>query len=126
MCLSDPDEYKKFCRFVLNDNKNLEKIAVLYGYVPADDYIGISSHNAADVGETVQNGVRDGEHAAQLVLEAIRSVSSAGGELDDSKNKDLHLDQQPLSNRSYGCTTKGGVIAQDADTGAVMEVLATR
>ena len=126
-CLSQ-DELKDFLRHVVNRDENLDKVAVLYGYIPSNYYLRrglLTLHPTSDVGnQEGKFGVTGGEHAAQLLLEAIKIVSL--GSYDDSI--DLSATKETVkSNRSYGWTARGNaIVAQDEHTGALTEVLCTR
>ena len=126
-CLSQ-DELRDFLRYVVNRDENLDKVAVLYGYIPSKYYLirGLSClHPASDDSNEDDNfGVRGGEHAAQILLEAIKIVSL--GSYDDHIDQPLTNDKVK-SNRSYGWTARGNaIVAQDEHTGALTEVLCTR
>eukprot|EP00957_Ditylum_brightwellii_P182798 13923319-Ditylum_brightwellii.AAC.1 len=97
----------------------MEKIAVLYGYIPSRDY------SQRDVDErTERSGVSGGEDAASMVVEAVRSVAWKGATSpppSSVSSKDTKI------NRSYGHKSKGtDIVAQDAHTGAITEVLTCR
>ena len=155
-------------RSVTNDEKNLEKIAVLYGYVPGRDTrrrvsdehgrVGRDgeSESEDDDGEEEREkrekrekretkrggrGVRGGEHAARLVMDAIRTVALGDMSADDDEedeNGDDHVVPKGLRtpqcvNRSYSSNSRGGrnekggmMLRQDSRTGAVAEVLCAR
>ena len=89
-CLS-PEEYGNFMRYVVNRDENLDKIAVLYGYIPSDYQLqrGLIIDNADDVNQQQHDhdhegkdklsyGIHGGDHAAQLLLEAIKHVNLTG------------------------------------------------
>ena len=117
-CLS-PEEQEEFRTLFLYNEKNLEKVVVLYGYsvgsVPLDD-----SGNGDD--NKVYSG---GDSAAELVMKAIHAVSY------EKKDKNF-IEQIIQSNcnkisRSYGCLSRGGnLMLQESQTGALMEVMTAR
>mmetsp|Transcript_4650 Transcript_4650/g.6048 ORF Transcript_4650/g.6048 Transcript_4650/m.6048 type:complete len:840 (-) Transcript_4650:96-2615(-) len=146
-CLT-PEEYDDFMKYVVNREENCEKIAVLYGYIPSDKYLrqGCEVHkqslsslgsgdlqNSDDDTPSSHHGLRDGEHAAQLLLEAIQIVSLG----KDIENEEI-IKKSPNScssklfkaNRSYGCNTRQYEIvnhlAQDSYTGALNEVMSLK
>ena len=70
-----PHEYQEFLIHVVNNQRNLDKIGVLYGYLPSQYYL--------DGGEELDDiGVTGGDLAAVMVLQAIDKVSlgAAAGE----------------------------------------------
>jgi len=118
-----PHEYEDFLIHVVNNQRNLEKIGVLYGYLPSQYYL--------DGGEEVGMGVSGGDLAAVLVLQAIDRVSlgAAAGEASARAGKPPKTTEELLGkvNRSYGfhsrCATVDGLLEQDAHTGAMSELL---
>lgn len=123
-CFS-PEEYKDFVKYFINSDSNREKVMILYGYIPGDYYLSLglkNNHETIDP-EAVKLGVCDGQHASQLLLEAIESVSYEG-EIDEEV-KASKINTRP--NRSYGHFARAsGICAQDELSGAVTEVLTTR
>jgi len=169
-CLS-PEDYRNFMRYVVNRDENLDKIGVLYGYIPCDyqlqrglqinDNVNVNSANEHKDEHKDENktkgvdvkmcyGIEGGEHAAQLVLEAIQHVNLSGGTdidtetdtiqlhaMDKDNNEDhvgntsaktnMQKKSKTKINRSYGCTARGtDIVAQDEGTGALTEILCAR
>ena len=147
-----PDEYKAFMLHVVNNQRNLEKIAVLFGYLPSQYYLD-GGNDADDVDgngddddensdgnkkkSTYFVGVSGGDHASMLVVQAIQTVSLGGAAAENDCNKDqakstLSSPDHELCgkvNRSFGCNARAssspGLLEQDAHTGALSEVLCT-
>ena len=117
-CLK-PEEVAEFMEIVVNREENFEKIAILYGYIPSDYYL----HQDSNINSTLNQGwgLKDGDHAAQLLLEAAQEVSLGAVKIDTQALK---------ANRSYGCDSRCDDIkkylCQDKNTGALSEVLCMR
>ena len=118
-----PHEYEEFLIHVVNNQRNLDKIGVLYGYLPSQHYL--------DGGEEDGIGVTGGDLAAVMVLQAIDRVSlgAAAGEASARAGKPPKTTEELLGkvNRSYGfnsrCAAVEGLLEQDAHTGAMSELL---
>ena len=124
-CFS-PEEYKDFVKYFINSDSNREKVMILFGYIPSDYYLSLGLKGGKKVTidpEALKLGVCDGQHASQLLLEAIEHVSYEG-EIDEEA-KTSKINTRP--NRSYGHFARASEIcAQDELSGAVTEVLTTR
>ena len=131
-CLK-PEEVLEFMEKVINREENLEKIAILYGYIPSDYYLQQAQQRQPSQqkeefnSRTSENehrqegfGLKDGDHAAQLLLEAVNEVSFG---------RDTARAGSKLKvNRSYGCDSRSDdstkeQLRQDANTGAICEIL---
>ena len=121
-----PHEYEEFLIHVVNNQRNLDRIGVLYGYLPSQYYL--------DGGEELGDiGVTGGDLAAVMVLQAIDKVSlgAAAGEASVRAGKPPKTAEELMGkvNRSYGfhsrCATVDGLLEQDAHTGAMSELLCT-
>ena len=122
-CFS-PEEYKDFVKF-MNSESNREKIMILYGYIPGDYYLslGLKNEKVTIHSDSPKQGVCDGQHATQLILEAIEIVSYEGD--IDEEVKSSKINARP--NRSYGhFSHSSDICAQDELTGAVTEILTTK
>jgi len=137
-CLS-PTEYKDFLRYVVNREENLDKIAVLYGYIPCDHQLqrGLRVDTVESNGdaEELASGIQGGNHAAQLVLEAIQYINLNDSAETDSNTNNIDGGEITNSvslkkikcNRSFGCTARStDIVAQDTGTGALTEILCAR
>ena len=117
-CLK-PEEVDEFLRMVVNREENFEKIAILYGYIPSDYYL--QQDLKVDSTSNQEWGLKDGDHAAQLLLEAAQEVSLGTANVETQTLK---------ANRSYGCDSRCDEIkeylCQDENTGALSEVLCMR
>ncbi|EJK57762.1 hypothetical protein THAOC_22159 [Thalassiosira oceanica] len=113
-CLSS-DEYATFQR---SDERNWQRIAVLYGYIPGDDFMREDSI-------TDPKGIAGGDHAAWVVTQALDRISRGSSHI--GKQNWARRDEESKVIRSYGSVTRGGRGAtfQDAHTGAITEVLCT-
>jgi len=113
-CLSS-DEYAAFQR---SDERNWQRIAVLYGYIPGDDFMREDSI-------TDPKGIAGGDHAAWVVTQALDRISRGSSHI--GKQNWARRDEESKVIRSYGSVTRGGRGAtfQDAHTGAITEVLCT-
>jgi len=123
-CFS-PEEYKDFVKYFVNSESNREKIMILYGYIPGDYYLslGLKNEKLTIHSDSPKQGVCDGQHASQLILEAIETVSYEG-DIDEAV-KSSKINTRP--NRSYGhFSHSNDICAQDELTGAVTEILTTR
>ncbi len=117
-CLS-PEEQEEFRTLFLYNEKNLEKVVILYGYSVGS--VPLHDSNNGDCNEVINGG----DSAAELVMKAIHAVSY------EKKDKNF-IDQIIQGNcskisRSYGCLSRGGTLMlQETQTGALMEVMTAR
>ncbi len=114
-CLS-PDEYAEYLR----NPRNFEKICVLYGYLPGNDYQRRCIPNEAC-------GIESGQHASWLLTQAIdrvcRGVNNTSDEEVDMSWSAEKADAFKVS-RSYGTLSRNSNAAlQDEHTGAITELL---
>ncbi len=122
-----PDEIQEFMDMVVNREENFQKVAILYGYILSDSILQkglkqkgqIISPSCNDEEETYY-GVKDGDHAAQILHDAALEISL--GKFVKSKPTRI--------NRSYGCNSRNQDIqeqlAQDQHTGALTEIICIR
>lgn len=117
-CLT-PEEIPEFMAKVINRKDRFEKIAILYGYILSDYYLQRDLHIQTDDGKGW--GLKDGDHAAQLLTEAAQEVSLGAK---------VETQDEFKANRSYGCNSRSkdiqGQLCQDKNTGALTEVLCMR
>jgi tRNA U38,U39,U40 pseudouridine synthase TruA len=117
-CLTQ-EQHRAFLKMV--GARKTEKIIVLYGYIPSDYYLkyGIT-HGSKLIGDNGEpkKGLRDGNHASQLVLEAIHHVAYDGDVSESMKDEKC--------NRSFGNSARANDhVAQEEFSGALTEVLMT-
>ena len=123
-CLS-PDEYKKFLRYVVNNDRNMEKTAILFGYLPSAYYLegngACEIQDATISGKTTGlKGISGGDQASALLVQALSTVS-LGTASDDF---DAPLSSRKVD-RSYGslsCGPHDALFEQDERT-SMTEVL---
>jgi tRNA U38,U39,U40 pseudouridine synthase TruA len=117
-CLSQ-EQHKAFVKMM--GARKAEKIIVLYGYIPSDYSLKFGlTHGTKLVGDVdeVKKGLRDGNHASQLVLEAIHHVAYDGDVSESVKDEKC--------NRSFGNSARANDhVAQEEFSGALTEVLMT-
>ena len=100
------------------DERNWQRIAVLYGYIPGNDYL-------RDDSITDPKGIAGGDHAAWVITQAIDRISRGSSHID--KENWACRDEESKVVRSYGSVARGGrgATLQDPHTGAITEVLCT-
>ena len=105
-CLTG-QEYEHFCKQVRGTDKGI-RVLILFGYMP------------------VPGRIRNGDDAANLLLQAIQQWQNKG--IDRKSSSTTSVDVPALKyNRSYGNSQRAlDVLAQDEDTGVLTEVLATK
>lgn len=122
-CLS-LEKRKEFLTLV--GARKTEKVIVLYGYIPSDYYRNLAVTRGLyrlDMGRLEEEldpkkGLRDGNHASQLVLEAIHRVA-----YDADMDENLRDEK---CNRSFGNADRANNhVAQEEFSGALAEVLMT-
>lgn len=122
----------------LSHEGNLEKIIVLYGYIPSDVIMSLSLEKdlvsptvsscvddlAASDDECCKNtifGLKGGDDISKLVMEAVQCVSFGEDKAREDREKLLKV------NRSFGNTSReDDILAKDEHTGALAEVLTIR
>ncbi len=126
-CFS-PSEYKDFIKFVVNSENNCEKVIILYGYIPSDYYLNLGLNQNGEETSSLgtaksKKGVCGGAHAAELILDAIDTVSY-GGEVDEEVKAKKANTRPSRSYAHYGRSSS--ICAQDEYTGAITEVMTLR
>lgn len=107
-CLSGAD-YEHFCKQIRSIKT--VKVLILFGYMSAPGRI------------------KNGDDAATIILEAAQQwQDGVDGTSHQKPSPSSSLEDAPgiRYNRAYGCVARGTAVAQDDDTGAITEVLATR
>lgn len=129
MCFP-PEEYQDYLKYFVNAEENREKIIILYGYIPGDFYLNLglrccNSRIEIDP-ESPKCGVCDGDHAAELVQEAIEIVSHEANAHSDVKLTG-NTSKSTKCNRSFGHSARATELCrQDECTGALTEVMTVR
>jgi len=114
-CLSK-EEYVEFCKHIRQKEKP-NKVLILFGYLPT---------TTTTTSDGMMRMIRNGDDAAILLLQAIDRWQDEkdGIEIENMTTPDPSTYK---FSRSYGSSQRGlDVVAQDNDTGAITEVLATK
>ncbi|GFH56919.1 hypothetical protein CTEN210_13396 [Chaetoceros tenuissimus] len=124
-CFS-PEERSDFVKVFINADANREKVMILYGYIPALDYLkrGLTScHEKLNIDKEDIKGVRGGHHAALLLHEAVELVAYEGDIDEDTLRKKIPSNP----NRAYSYQAHAtDLVQQDEFTGATTEMLTTK
>lgn len=109
VCLP-PEAYADYCEFAKNQ-KHRDKVLILYGYIIDDNSNGDAI-------------LKNGQDAAELLLEVVEDPSDKNNDNDVPKEKAFGSSKV---NRSYGNVSRNTTVAaQDDGTGALTEVMACK